>query len=71
LKALKAEELGVPVIGVAAVNGLLGEHELPAPVAPAGWYADPVGRFTYRYWTGQSWTQHASPGDGSTVTDPL
>jgi DNA polymerase-3 subunit epsilon len=53
------------------VNGLLGEHELPAPVAPAGWYADPVGRFTYRYWTGQSWTQHASPGDGSTVTDPL
>jgi DNA polymerase-3 subunit epsilon len=70
-KARKAGELGVPVVAVSAVNGLLGEHELPAPVAPAGWYADPTARFIYRYWTGQSWTQHASPGDGSTVTDPL
>jgi DNA polymerase-3 subunit epsilon len=70
-KARKAEELGVPVIGISAVNSLLGQHELPAPVAPAGWYGDPTGRFTYRYWTGQTWTPHASPGDGSTITDPL
>ncbi len=70
-KALKAAELGVAVVEASAVHTLLGEHDLPAPVAPAGWYADPTGRFLYRYWTGDSWTEHASPGDGSTVTDPL
>jgi len=25
---------------------------------PAGWYADPLGRFDQRYWDGSRWTEH-------------
>ncbi|HCT79936.1 MAG TPA: hypothetical protein DGG94_09660 [Micromonosporaceae bacterium] len=71
LKAQRAAELGVSVIPVGQVNELLGHLTLPAPVAPGGWYEDPTARFTYRYWTGDGWTEHASPGDGSVVSDPL
>jgi DNA polymerase-3 subunit epsilon len=71
LKALKAAELGVRLLDLADVDGFLASSALPAPKAPAGWYADPTGRFTYRYWTGELWTEHASPGDGSMVVDHL
>jgi hypothetical protein len=27
------------------------------PVAPPGWYPDPAGGATRRYWDGQAWTQ--------------
>lgn len=41
----------------------------------AGWYADPTGRFEYRYWDGSAWTEHVARHgrsaidalDGSTV----
>ncbi|MEP7113231.1 MAG: DUF2510 domain-containing protein, partial [Ilumatobacteraceae bacterium] len=32
----------------------------PAPAVPAGWYADPAGRFELRYWDGSTWTEHVS-----------
>ena len=36
----------------------------------AGWYADPTGRFQYRYWDGATWTDETS-SDGEVTTDPL
>jgi hypothetical protein len=38
--------------------------------APAGWHADPTGRYELRYWDGQRWTEHVSRG-GVPATDPL
>jgi hypothetical protein len=38
-------------------------------VAPAGWYADPSGRFELRYWDGSQWTEHVSRS-GQQYTDP-
>lgn len=40
--------------------------ELP----PAGWYADPLGRFEHRYWDGTGWTPHVARG-GRSWTDPM
>ncbi|MEZ5295001.1 MAG: DUF2510 domain-containing protein [Ilumatobacteraceae bacterium] len=40
-----------------------------ASAAPAGWYADPSGRFELRYWDGGTWTEHVSPAS-STPTHP-
>ncbi len=37
---------------------------------PAGWHHDPYGRFQYRYWDGESWTEHVSTG-GQQQVDPL
>jgi len=39
-------------------------------VPPAGWYSDPTGRHTQRYWDGTRWTEHVATG-ASTVTDPI
>jgi hypothetical protein len=36
---------------------------------PAGWYADPAGRFELRYWDGSTWTEHVSRS-GQQFTDP-
>ncbi|WP_433531779.1 exonuclease domain-containing protein [Micromonospora sp. CA-263727] len=40
-----------------------------APQVIAGWYLDPSGRWTYRYWDGQGWTEKVSAGDGRTWSD--
>jgi len=40
-----------------------------APAVPAGWYADPAGRFELRYWDGGTWTEHVSRA-GQQYTDP-
>lgn len=37
---------------------------------PAGWYADPYGRYQQRYWDGSAWTEHVSTNGAQTV-DPL
>jgi|GEM_PF-4236277 len=38
----------------------------PLPGTPAGWLADPSGRFEHRYWDGNRWTEHvASAGNQS------
>ena len=39
------------------------------PQVPAGWYADPAGRFELRYWDGSTWTEHVSRA-GQQFTDP-
>ena len=39
-----------------------------APAVPAGWYADPAGRFDLRYWDGSTWTEHVSRA-GQQFTD--
>jgi hypothetical protein len=39
------------------------------PSVPAGWYADPSGRFEQRYWDGGTWTEHVARG-GAQYTDP-
>ncbi len=45
--------------------------EAPAAdsAVPAGWYADPSGRFELRYWDGAAWTEHVSRA-GQQFTDP-
>ncbi len=35
----------------------------------SGWYADPLGRFEYRYWNGTEWTDSVSR-QGVQATDP-
>lgn len=40
-----------------------------ASAAPAGWYADPSGRYELRYWDGNQWTEHVSRA-GQQYTDP-
>lgn len=39
------------------------------PATPPGWYADPAGRFWWRWWDGGRWTAHVSH-DGAAVYDP-
>jgi len=41
----------------------------PAAAVPAGWYADPAGRFELRYWDGGTWSEHVSRA-GQQFTDP-
>ncbi|MCP5035616.1 MAG: DUF2510 domain-containing protein [Actinomycetia bacterium] len=36
----------------------------------AGWYNDPTGRYSNRYWDGMSWTDSVSSG-GSNSIDPV
>jgi hypothetical protein len=40
-----------------------------APTVPADWYKDPSGRYEYRYWDGQKWTEHVSRA-GTVYKDP-
>ena len=40
-----------------------------ASTVPAGWYADPSGRYELRYWDGNAWTEHVSRS-GQQFTDP-
>lgn len=39
------------------------------PSVPADWYKDPSGRYEYRYWDGQKWTEHVSRA-GTVHKDP-
>ncbi len=36
---------------------------------PAGWYTDPTGNYSYRYWDGLRWSSQVNSG-GNTGTDP-
>jgi hypothetical protein len=36
-------------------------HDGADGLPPAGWYADPHGARTWRYWDGQQWTDHVAP----------
>ncbi len=37
---------------------------------PAGWYSDPTGRYSARYWDGQQWSNQANSG-GTNITDEV
>jgi hypothetical protein len=50
-------------------SGSAQQAPTPTPSVPAGWYADPAGRFELRYWDGTAWTEHVSRG-GQQFTDP-
>ncbi len=51
-------------------GGSAQQASTPAtPAVPAGWYADPAGRFELRYWDGTAWTEHVSRS-GQQYTDP-
>jgi hypothetical protein len=54
---------------VAAAAPAPAPDPAPAPAVPAGWYADPAGRFELRYWDGTTWTEHVSRA-GQQFTDP-
>jgi Protein of unknown function (DUF2510) len=54
---------------VAPVAAAPAPAPAPAPAVPAGWYADPAGRFELRYWDGSTWTEHVSRA-GQQFTDP-
>ena len=60
------------VVAAEPVAAVVAEPEV-APAAestvPAGWYADPSGRFELRYWDGAAWTEHVSRA-GQQFTDP-
>lgn len=42
----------------------------PPVSAPPSWQADPSGRFDFRYWNGEEWTEFVSK-DGVSSTDPV
>jgi hypothetical protein len=39
-------------------------------MSAAGWYRDPTGRYSIRYWDGQQWTATVNSG-GSNTSDPV
>jgi hypothetical protein len=69
-------EVSAEELSIAALAAEVREPE-PESVAepaaestvPAGWYADPSGRFELRYWDGTAWTEHVSRA-GQQFTDP-
>lgn len=42
----------------------------PTGHTPAGWYADPTGRYAHRWYDGRDWTAQVAAADGSTGADP-
>ena len=43
----------------------------PDSTVPAGWYADPSGRFELRYWDGNAWTEHVSRAGQQYTVPPV
>ena len=60
-----------PVVAEPVVPGPAAAEAAPGAesAVPAGWYADPSGRFELRYWDGAAWTEHVSRA-GQQFTDP-
>ena len=58
-----------PAAAAAAPAAAHAPEPAAAPAVPAGWYADPAGRFELRYWDGSTWTEHVSRA-GQQFTDP-
>jgi hypothetical protein len=57
-----------------AERSSLGTHTGVAPESPhvpAGWYADPAGRFELRYWDGIQWSEHVSRGGQGYIDPPV
>lgn len=60
---------GPTAVAPAAAAAAPAATPAPTPAVPAGWYADPAGRFELRYWDGSTWTEHVSR-TGQQFTDP-
>ena len=58
-----------PVVAAAAAEPAVAEATQAESTVPAGWYADPSGRYELRYWDGNAWTEHVSRA-GQQFTDP-
>lgn len=43
----------------------------PAPSSADGWFPDPTGRYSLRYWNGQQWTEWVSSNDRQVRSDPI
>lgn len=54
----------------AAQTGAAHAPSAPLPPTRPGWHPDPTGRYPYRYWDGQRWTDAVSTGTTNGV-DPL
>ncbi len=65
--ATEPDPVAAPVL--AAATPAPEPEPTPEPAVPAGWYADPSGRFELRYWDGAAWTEHVSRA-GQQFTDP-
>ena len=68
LAAQVGEEEAAPVLAATA-PAAPEPAPAPEPAVPAGWYADPSGRYELRYWDGAAWTEHVSRA-GQQFTDP-
>jgi hypothetical protein len=64
-----AAEVESEVVAEAAAETEVAAEAEAASGVPAGWYADPSGRFELRYWDGNAWTEHVSRA-GQQYTDP-
>ncbi|HYN35254.1 MAG TPA: DUF2510 domain-containing protein [Ilumatobacteraceae bacterium] len=64
-----AETEAAPVVAAAAPVAAPEPAPAAEPAVPAGWYADPSGRYELRYWDAAAWTEHVSRA-GQQFTDP-
>jgi hypothetical protein len=69
LAAQVGAEEATPVLAATAPAAAPEPAPAPEPAVPAGWYADPSGRYELRYWDGAAWTEHVSRA-GQQFTDP-
>ena len=63
------ETEAAPVLATATPAAAPEPAPAAEPAVPAGWYADPSGRYELRYWDGGAWTEHVSRA-GQQFTDP-
>lgn len=69
LAAQVDETEAAPVLAAAPPAAAPEPAPAAEPAVPAGWYADPSGRYELRYWDGAAWTEHVSRA-GQQFTDP-
>jgi ABC-type dipeptide/oligopeptide/nickel transport system permease component len=53
-----------PIFGIIVALLSKGANTAPRVVAPAGWYSDPHGQASMRWWDGQTWTEHTHAPSG-------
>lgn len=58
-----------PQNAAAQANNSVATSAAPSEPIPAGWYADPSGRYELRYWNATEWTEHVARS-GQQFTDP-
>ncbi|WP_313887036.1 DUF2510 domain-containing protein [Salinispora arenicola] len=64
---MEVEKTESPTVHTPAAAAHVPTQRVPQVIA--GWYLDPSGRWTYRFWDGQGWTEKVSGGDGRLWSD--